>query len=234
MLLQVRVLGRSCRLSSVGCILSFALSVLILTLGFRLFLAEKKALKGELLQHDDNVISQFDGFNNETGMDHFIVPNIIHLIRFNQSEFTFLNYMCLQAAYHHHGPDFFYIHTNVKEGFRGKYWSLIEEDVILRPKIKIFYVEPPSEIFGQPLNPKWRLWHGGDIARIRIMMKYGGIFLDNDVFVIQNLDKYRKFEIAMNWDEWQSLATQVIVAHKDARFLPLWLDAYHEYHPDLW
>lgn len=66
------------------------------------------------------------------------------------------------------------------------------------------------------------------------MMKYGGIFLDNDVFVIQNLDKYRKFEIAMNWDEWQFLATQVIVAHKDARFLPLWLDSYHEYHPDLW
>ena len=26
------------------------------------------------------------------------------------------------------------------------------------------------------------------------MMKYGGIYLDNDVYVIKNLDKYRKFE----------------------------------------
>ena len=74
------------------------------------------------------------------------------------------------------------------------------------------------------------------------MMKYGGIYLDNDVYVIKNLDKYRKFEsigtnfflfnvfltllafsifclVAMNWDEDQSLASQVIIAHKDARFL---------------
>ena len=66
------------------------------------------------------------------------------------------------------------------------------------------------------------------------MMKYGGIYLDNDVYVIQNLDKYRKFEIAINWDEGQFLGSQVIVANRKARFLALWLDSYREYHPELW
>ena len=42
-------------------------------------------------------------------------------------------------------------------------------------------------------------------------MQYGGIYLDNDVFVIQSLDKYRKFEIAMNWDENQFLGNQVSI-----------------------
>jgi len=185
---------------------------------------------------DSNVLQSqlFDGFDNETGVDHFIVPNIIHLIRFDQSEFTFLDYICLQAAYHHHRPDFFYIHTNVKKGFEGKYWSRIIKDLELKSRIKILYLEPPSEIFGQTVNPEWRLWHGGDIARIRVMMKYGGIFLDNDVFVIQNLDKYRKFEMALNWDEGQFLGTQVLIAHKDARFLSLWLNSYREYYPERW
>jgi len=41
------------------------------------------------------------------------------------------------------------------------------------------------------------------------MMKYGGIYLDNDVYVVQNLDKYRKFELVMGWDEGQFLGSQV-------------------------
>lgn len=178
---------------------------------------------------------KFDGFNNETGVDHFIVPNIIHLIRFNQSEFTFVDYLCLQAAFRYHRPDEFYIHTDVENGsFTGKYWSAIERDIELRSRIRILHLELPYEIFGQQLSPKWRRHHGGDVARIQTMIKYGGIYLDNDVFVIRNLDKYRKFEIAMNWDEDQFLGSQVIIAHRNARFLSMWLDSYHEYHPDEW
>ena len=44
-------------------------------------------------------------------------------------------------------------------------------------------------------------------------MQYGGIYLDNDMFVIQSLDKYRKFEITMNWDENQFLGNQVTLKH---------------------
>ena len=177
----------------------------------------------------------FDEFDNETGVSYFIVPNIIHLIRFNQSEFTFIDYLCLQAAFLHHRPDKFYIHTNVADGlFTGKYWQLIQQDIELFSRIVIRHLEPPSEIFGQPLSGKWKYFHGGDIARIQTMIKFGGIYLDNDVFVIKNLDKYRKFEIAMNWDEGEFLGSQVIIAHGNARFLSRWLDTYHDYHPDKW
>ena len=41
-------------------------------------------------------------------------------------------------------------------------------------------------------------------------MTYGGIYLDNDVFVIQNLNKYRKFECAIEWNRnHEELGTQV-------------------------
>jgi mannosyltransferase OCH1-like enzyme len=84
------------------------------------------------------------------------------------------------------------------------------------------------------LNEQWRFFHGGDIGRIHVLMRYGGIYLDNDAYVIRSLHKYRKFECVLNWDENQFMGTQIIIAHKDARFLPLWLDSYRQYHPDEW
>ena len=57
---------------------------------------------------------------------------------------------------------------------------------------------------------EWRYFHGGDLARIQTLMKYGGIYLDNDVYVIQNLDKYRRYECAINWGQGEpALGTQV-------------------------
>ena len=109
---------------------------------------------------DDGSI--FDGINNETGADHFIVPNIIHLIRFNKTEFSFSDYICLQAAYRNHRPEYFYIHTDAPGlKFHGKFWELVQKDLELRSRIRILHLEPPREIFGQQLNPKWQLYHGG-------------------------------------------------------------------------
>lgn len=130
----------------------------------------------------------FDNFNNQTGVNHWIIPNIIHFIRFNTKEYSFTEYICLKAAFRNHRPDFFYIHTNLND-FKGKYWELIKKDPDLSERIRVVPTEVPSEIFGQKLSKRWKLWHGSDIARIKIMMQYGGIYLDNDVFVIKNLDK---------------------------------------------
>lgn len=177
--------------------------------------------------------SVFENFNNVTGVNCFIVPNIIHYVRFNQTEYSFTDYIVLLAAMRNHRPDWFYIHTDVP-GFTGTYWQKIMDDPDISKRIRIKHIDVPSEIFGQPLSTGWRFFHGGDIARLKVMMQYGGIYLDNDVFVLHNLDKYRKYELAVNWDKNQFLGSQVIIANKDARFLSLWLDTYHEYHSDRW
>jgi hypothetical protein len=134
-----------------------------------------------------------------------------------------------------HQPDMFYYHTDIVDyKFAGKYWDWVKKDQSLWSRIQIKYLQVPTEIFGQKLNEEWRFFHGGDIGRIHVLMRYGGIYLDNDAYVIRSLHKYRKFECVLNWDENQFMGTQIIIAHKDARFLPLWLDSYREYHPDEW
>ena len=42
------------------------------------------------------------------------------------------------------------------------------------------------------------------------------------------------YEMAIGWDEDQCIGTQVVEAHKDARFLRLWLESYRVYHAELW
>lgn len=59
-----------------------------------------------------------------------------------------------------------------------------------------------------------------DVLRAMILMAYGGIYLDNDVYVINSLDKYRKFEMTAGWEVIdKSIGSQVFIAHRQARFL---------------
>ena len=121
--------------------------------------------------------NKFEGFDNETGSDQFLVPNIVHYIRFNKTEFSFVDYICIRSAYLHHRPDFIYFHTNVGN-FTGRYWDRMANELELYERIRILRdVELPMEIFGQELSKDWRLFHGSDIARIRLLMKHGGIYL---------------------------------------------------------
>lgn len=130
-----------------------------------------------------------ESFNNVTGADHLIIPNLIHYVRFNKTEYSFVEYVCLRAAFRNQRPDFIYIHTDVSE-FTGKYWNWVKNEPELWTRIRIIPTELPTEVFGQKLSTGWRFFHGSDFVRLHAIQKYGGIYLDNDVFVIKSLDKY--------------------------------------------
>lgn len=60
-----------------------------------------------------------------------------------------------------------------------------------------------------------------------VLMTYGGIYLDNDVYVVNSLDKYRKYEMTIGWEVENSIiGNQVFIAHPQARFLKAYLDQY--------
>ncbi|RWS11431.1 hypothetical protein B4U80_01156, partial [Leptotrombidium deliense] len=67
-----------------------------------------------------------------------------------------------------------------------------------------------------------------------ILMNYGGIYLDNDVFVLNPLTEFLKFEMTIAWDEGESIGNQILIASKNARFLKLWLKSYKYYDSSRW
>ena len=67
------------------------------------------------------------------------------------------------------------------------------------------------------------------MARILLLMNYGGIYLDNDVFMVKSLDQYRVYEMALSKTTdggKEVIGNQVMIAHKNARFLRAYYDSY--------
>jgi hypothetical protein len=51
--------------------------------------------------------------------------------------------------------------------------------------------------------------------------------MDNDVYVVNSLNKYRKFEMVVGWDNWgKGLGNQLLIAHRNARLLKAQFDSY--------
>ncbi|XP_075229802.1 uncharacterized protein LOC142329262 isoform X3 [Lycorma delicatula] len=218
-------------------------SLILITSGLLMLLAYNKCIspKHQIICSPKlwSLYNEFEGFDNVSGVQsgNLIVPNYVHFIRMGwwMEEVIFIDALCILAAYKIQKPDKIFIHTDVEQ-FGGKYWEkLISipgfEDILVIEKIEV-----PNEIFGQKFTDEYHhYFHASDVVRIRILLQYGGIFLDNDSFIVRSLDPYRRYEMALPWDENDYLGTQILIAHKDARFLQLWLESYkNHYKPKNW
>jgi hypothetical protein len=225
------------RLSSKRYLLAAVATVATLFI-ITVFLREAPAPKKIFLPYDVELFSKiegssFEGFNNVTGTTDGtnIVPNYVHFIFFESGYITYVTAVCVLAAFKNQNPEKIFFHTNVNE-FIGPHWIKIQNT--LGSVLEIKHIEMPRTIYGQKLREEWLPWHAGDIMRIRVLMQYGGIFLDNDSYVVRNLDVFRKYEMTIGITDGEYLGTQVLIAHKDARFLKLWLESYRIYHPEDW
>ena len=174
----------------------------------------------------------FQEFDNENGVNKYIIPNIAHYIYINQTKIKFYQMICIFSLYFNHKPDLIYFHCN-NCSFHGKYWNKIKSVQGLWSIIKIHRIPFYDSIFSakndyiDDLGRHWIHYHKSDVLRLLVLMNYGGFYFDNDVYVIQSLNKYRKYEITIELSNNDNgTASQVIVAHKNARLLKAVFDTY--------
>jgi len=168
----------------------------------------------------------FTDSNNVSGYPRPIVPNIIHFLRMHQPYFDFNEMISLKSAYLNHQPDRILIHCD-NCSFYGKYWDMIKNISTL----ELVHFKPPTGIFGHKFS---QLWHASDLVRAEILMKHGGIYLDNDVFVVQSLNKFLHFEMVLDFENRNVLGSQVQIAHPNARYLKLFKETFRNYHGNRW
>jgi hypothetical protein len=68
-------------------------------------------------------------------------------------------------------------------------------------------------------------------------MHYGGIYVDNDVIIVNSLDKYRYYEMTVGFEakDRETMGNQALIAHKNARFLRAFFDTYRDrFDEDSW
>ncbi|KAI1294214.1 hypothetical protein HDE_06100 [Halotydeus destructor] len=168
---------------------------------------------------------------NITGFPSPIVPNIVHYVRLDDHTLDFIMYLSIKSAIKNQRPERVIIHCDC-DALSGRYWKLLMAENDVTHLISINRIERPVSIFGQRLSS---VYHASDIARIRALIAYGGIFLDNDSLIIKSLDTFRIFELTLGWPTGANMGTQVLLANKHARFLSLWLSSYQDnYKPSQW
>ncbi|CAN7983584.1 unnamed protein product [Ixodes hexagonus] len=158
----------------------------------------------------------------------YVVPNIVHFVKFGNSPLSFIEAVCIRAAWLHQRPEATMIHCDQCNTIvRSPLWYLIKDI----PVLKLQPTVRPTEVFGIKFSC---VQHASDVVRLQVLMKYGGIYLDSDTYIVRSLDPYRRHEMSIGWPPNAYIGNQVLVAHKDARYLKLCYESYREYRPDLW
>lgn len=159
----------------------------------------------------------------------FVVPNIVHFIWFadnSNREMSFLNYVSILSAYKVQQPDVIMFHCNFLPS--GKWWGKLWRTIPL----KIVFKEKPREIHGQKII---HTFHMGDIAKMEVLIKYGGIYLDYDVVVVNSLDPLRHYDASLGKEKPPKLIAGIIVACKNSLFLRMVYESYRDnYRPLDW
>ncbi|XP_050031413.2 uncharacterized protein [Dermacentor andersoni] len=65
-------------------------------------------------------------------------------------------------------------------------------------------------------------------------MRYGGYYFDRDVFVIQSLRRFLRYEATINFEPGNAMGNMMMFFHKDSRFLRLYLETYRQFNDSLW
>lgn len=183
---------------SVICLLLSAITLAILYCN-----SEMRLIANLNIHLDDNFWIP-DGGNNETGWPKDVVPNIVHYILFEKHRITYVHLLSFFSVLRIHQPAFIYIHCDCdKIDEDDDNWQRILQFVNKTNDVTIFIktIERPSHINGIKIRDDYRNFHGSDITRYRLLRKYGGIYIDNDVLICQPLHKFRRYEFTLNWDE---------------------------------
>lgn len=178
-----------------------------------------------------------DGGDNVTGWPTDIVPNIVHYVLFEQHKISYVHMLSMLSVIQIHRPELIYIHCDCDRIDEDDInWKRVLKLVNATNDILIIVnkIDRPTEIYGRPIQLSFLNFHASDITRYRTMRQYGGIYIDNDVFVCQSLHRFRRFEFTLNWELNEPLGSQVLIGNKNARFLKFVLETYKMYDTRQW
>ncbi|XP_070396496.1 uncharacterized protein [Dermacentor albipictus] len=173
----------------------------------------------------ENLPKSFYDSDELSGYSYDIVPDILHLVRYNATEVDFIDVVAFRSMYLNHRPEKIYVHCSPC-GFQGNYTRFLEG-------INFTFIPAvfPTEVFGIPIKVSH---HATDVLRLRALMRYGGYYCDKDVFVIQSLRRFLRYEASLNFENGVIMGNMVMFFHKNSRFLRLYLDTYRRLNDSLW
>lgn len=137
--------------------------------------------------------------NSISNTEFALIPNIVHFVHLVDRspdpvfEFPFRQFIAIYSAWHYLQPENIYIHTNVEQhkidDALKKTKSPYTKAVIKLPGVSFRHATPPDHTkSGAAID---RLPNQSDFVRTVILGEMGGIYLDDDSYVLRDLKPLR-------------------------------------------
>ena len=160
---------------------------------------------------------------------YWVVPKTVHYIWFYpkvRCQFKFHHYISVFSAFKYIKPKRIVIwYSNIP---CGKWWSEVKSRVHL---LILKDILPPQTVFGKEIKVPA---HQSDVARLDILLKHGGIYMDTDMVALKSWDPLLFYDTTLGAESNSAIANGVIITKRSAPFLRLWRDSYHKFRDDLW
>ena len=187
----------------------------------------------------DDILTKLSNYDSEIEISNqsthsnshsYLVPNIVHYIWFGKNRtFSFINYISIVSAIMRQKPDQILFHCDYLP--KGYWWIQLQKEVTLQ----IIHKLPPEYVGKQKIGLYYGYFHQADVAKLEVLMTYGGIYFDCDVIVINSLNPLRMYNMAIGREKYPKLIMGTILANKNAKFLRIWYETYkHTYRPFQW
>jgi glycosyltransferase involved in cell wall biosynthesis len=168
-------------------------------------------------------------FPRRTNPAHAKIPSVVHYIfglKKAREPFGLVHYLAVASALNVLKPQRVIIHHGFGQP-AGLYWDLVRDHVELKQARAV------DEIFGNPVDD---YAHKADLIRIEALMKYGGISLDLDVWVLRPFDDLLGNDFVMGQegpprgrDGVIGLCNAVILSSAKSKFLKRWYNSYRSF-----
>jgi len=161
--------------------------------------------------------------------DSLPVPNIVHYIWFGcKRDFLPYHYLSVLSSLSVQNACKVFFHTDCEPPEDNELFSHLKE----HENFRIVPKEAPTQIFNRPVE---RLEHQADVARIELLMRYGGIYLDDTQIVTRSMDPLRKLSCTLPYEKKGTLMNGVIVSEPNAPFLKKWFFlGYNDFEDHRW
>nr|XP_026690328.1 uncharacterized protein LOC113474231 [Ciona intestinalis] len=168
----------------------------------------------------------FDQFGKK-----YKIPNIVYLILVRNVQFDFLKYLALRSVARIQQPEAVIIYyTTVIP--TSKFAKKAIREI---PCLRWVKVKDPLRVNGKQISADSR----AEVIRFTKLIKHGGIYVDNDVILLKNLDSFRHFSFVAGREHALSINAGILLAEPNSKFLnkfyhESFLKAFENYDPKVY
>lgn len=140
------------------------------------------------------------------------VPNVVHYVWFEKRNLSFFEFVSFMSTIRFVRPCVILIHGDSLP--EGKFWDYI---LSIFPNIVHVERKVPNFLFGKSVKYKE---HIVDAWRIKSLIKFGGIYMSTDTFLVKSIDQLRRFSCTISkHPESKAISPAIVMAERNVTFL---------------